>query len=100
MEAWPMSDNPERPCFGCKVFDDHPRHEIIDPETGSDVAGGPMHMDCCAEKRNCAICKATREGLPADLIGEPFREHLLAQPAVEVAHADASPFSDVTVTEV
>ncbi|MGI5247779.1 hypothetical protein [Dactylosporangium sp. CA-139066] len=80
-----MADNPVRPCFGCRTFDDHPRHEIVGPD-GSDLVGGPMHMDCCAEIRGCQICASRREGLPAHVIGDEFRDHLLSLPPTEVVH--------------
>lgn len=41
---------PRRPCYGCEIWDDHPRHEIVgEPESS-------MHMDCCVEHRGCKIC--------------------------------------------
>jgi hypothetical protein len=44
--------NPTRPCYRCRTWDDHPRHEIVgEPESS-------MHMDCCAEERKCAVCAA------------------------------------------
>lgn len=81
-----MADNPVRPCWGCMVFDSDPRHEIIDPETGADVAGGPMHVDCCAEKRGCASCAYQRQGLDPSVIGEAFRQHVLSLPPVQIEH--------------
>ncbi|GGM53319.1 hypothetical protein ACFFX1_54960 [Dactylosporangium sucinum] len=80
-----MADNPVRPCFGCQQFDDHPRHEIIGLD-GSDLVGGPMHKDCCAELRGCQVCAYERQGLDPSVIGEAFREHLLALPPAQVVH--------------
>lgn len=82
-----MAENPVRPCFGCNTFDDHPRHEIVASD-GSDMLGGPMHMDCCAEKRNCTICASRREGLDPTVIGEAFREYLLSLPPAMVVHVE------------
>lgn len=77
--------NPTRPCFGCNVFDDHPRHEILDATTGSDAIG-PMHLDCCAAKRGCVSCAGRREGVNASVIGEEFRQHLATLPPEQVTH--------------
>jgi hypothetical protein len=78
-----------RPCFGCLVFDDHPRHEIVgaagEPLPG-DAINGPMHMDCCADKRGCAICARARRGLAPEVIGDAFREHVLSLPPAAVEH--------------
>lgn len=88
-----MSANPVRPCFGCSTFDDHPRHEIVGRD-GSDVLGGPMHKDCCAEKRRCRICASEREGLDPSVIGEAFRAHLLSLPPTQVEHVANDDASD------
>jgi hypothetical protein len=81
--------NPRRPCFGCEVFDDHPRHEIVgaagEPLPG-DPTNGPMHMDCCAALRGCVVCARAREGLTPDVIGEAFREHVVSLPPLAVEH--------------
>ncbi len=75
-----MADNPVRPCFGCRQFDDHPRHELYG------VPDSAMHMDCCAELRGCGICARARSGLAASVVGEAFREHVLTLPPAEVTH--------------
>jgi hypothetical protein len=81
--------SPRRPCFGCETFDDHPRHEIVGAQ-GQPLAGdqvnGPMHMDCCAILRGCMVCARAREGLRPEVIGEPFREHVMSLPPVQVEH--------------
>jgi hypothetical protein len=88
-----MPVNPVRPCFGCNKFDTDPRHEIVGLD-GSDVLGGPFHMDCCAEKRGCQICASRREGLDPTLVGDAFREHLLALPPTLVVHVANDDDSD------
>lgn len=90
-----------RPCGGCQVFDDHPRHEVITFD-GADAHGGPMHMDCCAALRNCDLCRAVLEqaygtaGRP--VIGDDLRAALVQLPPAQVQHAatTTSPF-DVEV---
>jgi hypothetical protein len=82
--------NPTRPCWGCETFDDHPRHEIAaaagDPPLEDNLLNGPMHMDCCADLRGCAICARARSGVGAEVIGQAFRDHLLELPPVLVEH--------------
>jgi hypothetical protein len=90
--------HPVRPCYGCGVFDDHPRHVVADPlNPGNEEL---MHMDCCVEKRNCGIC---REVLAAvdhrpGVRGEALRQRLVAQPPALVMHAEGeSPFGAVEI---
>jgi hypothetical protein len=100
----------KRPCHGCEVFDDHPRHEIIDPESGSDALGGPMHMDCCAKKRGCQVCKLQlqrasetstgRVVKSGELIGQKLRNALVELPPIQVVHADGNLFSVAEAWEV
>lgn len=83
--------NPVRPCYGCLVFDDHPRHEIVGAQGQAlpgDEVNGPMHMDCCADKRGCVICGRAREGLAPSIVGEAFRTHVLSLPPLAVEHVE------------
>jgi hypothetical protein len=77
-------------CGGCRQADDHPRHEIIDPNTGADLLGGPMHMDCCAELRNCDVCKYVLARAYATAghgaTGRDLREALVQLPPLQVTH--------------
>jgi hypothetical protein len=97
-----MTDSLIRPCHGCLVFDDHPRHEIIDIN-GGDAHGGPMHMDCCAALRNCDLCREVlaraygHAGKP--VIGDVLRASLVALPPLQVNHAEGDPFNVLEVTE-
>jgi hypothetical protein len=96
----------KRPCMACLVFDDHPRHEIIDPQTGADAHGGPMHMDCCAATRDCDVCKAVLERAYAlageGAIGSDLRDALVQLPPLQVAHEQTAigVMGRATVTEV
>jgi hypothetical protein len=98
--AMTAPDNPVRPCYGCNVFDNHPRHEIINFD-GTDAHGGPMHMDCCAALRNCDLCRAVLAEAygfaGGGATGEDLREGLLRMAPMQVQHAQTttSPF-DVT----
>lgn len=91
------ASNPRVPCFGCETFDDHPRHDFVgatgEPLPGNAISG-PMHMDCCAALRGCVLCARAREGLNPDVIGEPFREHVLSLPPVLVEHVPNDDHSD------
>lgn len=95
--------NPTRPCYGCQVFDDHPRHIIVTTVGGDEE---PMHMDCCAEKRGCQVCADRRAGVDASVVGDEFRQHLLGLNPVQVDHvgnddqADPHNLTTATVTEV
>lgn len=98
--------SPRRPCFGCEVFDDHPRHEIVgasgEPLPG-DAISGPMHMDCCAYLRGCQLCKRARAGVAPEVIGQAFREHLETLPPVLVEHIpndDPSDPHDLTTARI
>lgn len=95
--------NPTRPCFGCQTFDDHPRHEIVDSESGADAHDGPMHMDCCAALRNCELCREVLARAYAlaggGAIGEDLREALVQLPALQVDHTESHPFI-ASVTEI
>jgi hypothetical protein len=92
-----------RPCFGCQVFDDHPRHEIADPESGADALGGPMHMDCCVIHRGCDVCKAVLErayGLAGGgATGGELRSALEQLPPMQITH-HPDDFFTATVTEL
>lgn len=94
---------PVRPCFGCRVFDDHPRHEIIDPNTGDDALGGPMHMDCCAVQRNCDVCRAVLARAYSlaggGAIGQDLRDALVQLPPMQVDH-HPDDFFTATLTEL
>jgi len=97
-----MTEPPIRPCHACRVFDDHPRHEII-TITGADALGGPMHMDCCAALRNCDLCREVlaraygHAGRP--VIGDALRVSLVALPALQVRH-EGDPFTVHAIAEV
>lgn len=93
-----------RPCFGCQVFDTHPRHEIINMD-GSDAAGGPMHLDCCADLRNCDLChiqlERAREHAGEDLHGHELGAVLEYIGPLFLQHAEtpASPFDVASAQE-
>lgn len=103
-----------RPCGGCQVFDDHPRHEIITFD-GADAHGGPMHMDCCAVLRSCDVCRMQLERThahvgvqlgtgddPSRLKGAALRAALVELPPVLVEHAETatSPFDVAEAQEM
>lgn len=90
--------HPVRPCVACQVFDDHPRHVVADPANpGNEEL---MHMDCCAERRNCGVCRAVLElvGHRPGIVGDELRERLEAQPPAQVLHAEGDgPFGVVAL---
>lgn len=83
-----MADNPVRPCFGCSTFDSDPRHEIALANGGS---ADPFHVDCCAEKRGCAVCAALVASKSADV---HLRDHLRSLPPTQVEHPHNDDGSD------
>lgn len=56
-----------------------------------------MHMDCCAIKRGCDVCKEVLARAYAlaggGATGEDLREALVLLPALEVRHDSADPFT-------
>lgn len=67
--------NPVRKCAICGQVDDHPRHVHTLPD-GGDFS---IHMDCCANARNCESCTGQLEGVggvDGNPKGEALREHL------------------------
>ncbi len=85
-----MADNPVRPCWGCSTFDDHPRHVLV-RENGTDEE---MHVDCCAEKRGCGICRSLIADVTPGTVGDDMRAHLLAQAPAQVIHDPNDDTSD------
>lgn len=77
-----MSVNPVRPCWGCSVFDDHPRHVVV-LANGADE---PMHVDCCADRRGCQVCAQQIADVAPGTVGQAMREHLLSLPPAQVVH--------------
>lgn len=81
--------NPIRFCVACKQADDHPRHEIAGTNGADSMTDGPMHMDCCAEARGCALCAAQLERArvaTGETWGRPLGDTLHSLPPVQVDH--------------
>lgn len=85
--------HPVRPCVACKVFDDHPRHVVVDPlNPGNEEL---MHMDCCRDTRGCGVCAAQLAGADGKT-GDDLRIHLESLAAKQVAHEEGDhPFGAV-----
>lgn len=90
----PADAPPVRPCFGCRVFDDHPRH-VVDNGNGTEFA---LHMDCCAE-RGCQVCKIQlqRAEHRPGVVGDELRSRLEQLPPLQIVHQDGNPHGEVIV---
>lgn len=88
-----------RPCFGCMVFDDHPRHVIAQAPGQPEE---PMHMDCCAEQRGCSVCTVVLQaaGHRLGVVGDDLRAKLVALPPVQVDHIDGEAHGAVKLRSV
>lgn len=86
-----------RPCFGCKVFDEGPRHTVADEVTGETL--GEMHLDCCAEHNGCQLCQVQLQRARAhageDLKDEALGALLESLPPLQVEHVTGAPHGEV-----
>jgi len=83
--------SPVRPCWECKVFDDHPRHVVVQPDQ-SEVT---LHMDCCAN-RGCQICAVVlsmvdhEPGITGDALRRRLEHQSAKTPNIRVEHPEGS----------
>ncbi len=94
--------NPVRPCPACQVFDDHPRHVVVQPDQ-TEVA---LHMDCCAG-RGCHICAHMLDLVSHEpdmgIVGDVLRRRLeivaSTTTGMQVVHAEGvDAYGPVTVS--
>lgn len=63
-----------RTCLACGQEDNHPHHGVV-LQIHPELIVASMHLDCCAQVRNCDSCRAQTAGANGKT-GDEMRAHI------------------------